>query len=304
MGFCYVHQNQGGSMVNLAYGRPTAVAVDPVEKKPLFHFLPGTRILSIGTAGCNLGCKFCQNWDISKAHADQVRSFDLSPQGAVDMATAHGCPSIAYTYNEPIVFAEYLVDIAATARDANIKNVMVSNGYITREALPHVFENIDAANIDLKAFDDKFYRKYTLSQLRPVLDTLVRLKEMGIWLEVTTLLIPGLNTAPAMLKAESKWILENLGDSTPVHFTAFFPTYKMLDRPRTRPETLLNARKIALDAGIKYVYVGNVMSSAANTYCPVCRGLLIERSWHEVVKNNIGPGHQCKCGEKIPGFFT
>jgi len=299
-GFCYVHQNQGGSMVNLAWGRPTAVAVDPIEKKPLFHFMPGTKIFSIGTAGCNLGCKFCQNWDISKARADHVRSFDLLPAAAVDMAVSQGCPSIAYTYNEPIIFAEYLIDIASIARRRGVKNVMVSNGYITQEALPHVFGHIDAANIDLKAFDDAFYRKYTLSRLKPVLETLVKLKEMGIWLEITTLLIPGLNTGDDMLKAESKWILENLGDSTPVHFTAFFPTYKMLDRPRTDAKTLMKARDIALDTGIKYAYVGNIDSDAVNTYCPDCGALLIKRSWHEVIKNNVTPDHRCKCGRKIP----
>ena len=299
MGFCYVHRNQDGSMVNIAYGKPMAVAVDPIEKKPLFHFLPGTQILSIGTAGCNLGCKFCQNWDISKARTDHVRSFNLSPQAVVDMAVSQGCPSIAYTYNEPIVFAEYLIDIAGIARERGLKNVMVSNGYITHKALPYVFEYIDAANIDLKAFDDRFYRKYTLSQLKPVLDTLVKLKEMGIWVEITTLLIPGLNTDPKMIKAEVRWILKNLGASVPVHFTAFFPTYKMTDRPRTSAQILLDARTIAMDAGIKYVYVGNVVSKAANTYCPNCGRLLIERSWHEVTKNTLH-NHRCKCGEEIP----
>ena len=300
MGFCYIHQNHKGRMVNVAYGKPTAVAVDPIEKKPLFHFLPGSTILSIGTAGCNMGCKFCQNWDISKARADQVRSIRLPPQAAVDLAVREGCPSIAYTYNEPIVFAEYLMDIAVLARSAGLKNVMVSNGYITDEALPYVFENIDAANIDLKAFDDHFYRKYTLSQIKPVLNTLVKLKEMGVWVEITTLLIPGLNTDPDMIRKESRWILQNMGDETPVHFSAFYPTYKMLDRPRTRAKTLLDARRIALDVGLKYVYVGNVLSEGGNTYCPGCGRLLIERSWHTVTKYNIGTDHKCTCGETIP----
>ena len=169
-----------------------------------------------------------------------------------------------------------------------------------KEALPFVFENIEAANIDLKAFDDHFYRKYTLSQLRPVLDTLVKLKEMGVWVEITTLLIPGLNTDPKMIRTECRWILKNLGDSTPVHFTAFYPTYKMLDRPRTDAQTLLNARRIAMDAGLKYVYVGNVLSDAGNTYCPKCGQLLIERSWHTITKYNIGPDHKCSCGQSIP----
>jgi len=303
MGFCYIHQNHHGKMVNVAYGRPTAVAIDPIEKKPLFHFLPGTSILSIGTAGCNMACKFCQNWDISKAKADQVRSIDLPPGDAVDLAISNGCPSIAYTYNEPIVFAEYMIDTAALARERGLKNVVVTSGYVTGSAFAHVFEFIDAANVDLKAFNDDFYRKYTFSRLKPVLETLVRLKERGVWVEITTLLIPGLNTDAAMIQRESEWILKNLGADTPVHFTALYPTYKMTDRPRTRPETLLKARAIALDTGLKFVYVGNVMSKAANTYCPNCGRLLIERSWHSVVKNTMRPGGKCPCGERVPGVW-
>ena len=300
MGFCYVHQNHNGKMVNVAYGRPTAVAIDPIEKKPLFHFLPGTRILSIGTAGCNMACKFCQNWDISKAKADQVRSYHLPPEDVVALALHHGTPSIAYTYNEPIVFAEYVIDTSALAREKGLKSVMVTNGYITREALPHVFEFIDAANVDLKAFSDHFYRKYTLSALAPVLDTLVELRSMGIWIEVTTLLIPGLNTDPKEIREEARWIVKNLGDYTPVHFTAFHPDYKMLDRPPTPLNTLLRAREIAMEEGLKFVYVGNVFSDAANTYCPRCGRLLIRRSWHEVVEYNLRPDGRCACGEEIP----
>jgi pyruvate formate lyase activating enzyme len=283
----------------VSFGRPSALNVDPIEKKPLFHFLPGTGILSIGTPGCNLGCKFCQNWDLSRARFDQASAMDLPPERAVEVAQAHGCRSIAFTYNEPTVFAEYVMAVGEVARSAGLRTVMVTNGYIHREALYEVYEHVDAANVDLKGFDEGFYRKQAYGHLKPVLDSLVALAAMGVWLEVTTLLIPGLNTDPAVLRAEADWIRGNLGDRVPLHFSAFHPDFRMLDRPRTPVETLRMARDVARDAGLKFVYTGNV-AEGADTFCPRCGVLAIRRSWHEVKEVRLGPDNRCACGELIP----
>lgn len=300
-GFCFIRKNIGGRLYSLGYGRPAAVQVDPVEKKPLFHFLPGTRILSLGTAGCNMGCKFCQNWDISKAKSDQVRSAFLPPEAAVEAALRYRCPSIAFTYNEPTIFAEYVVDTAIVARQRGVRTVMVTNGYITPEARREVYRWVDAANVDLKGFTREFYRKITLSALEPVLETLCELKEMGVWIEITNLMIPGLNDGEEETRALCRWILEHLGNRVPLHFTAFHPDFKLTNRPRTPESTLRRARGIALESGIQFVYEGNVFSEeGSNTYCPSCRRLLIRRSWHEVVENRLQKGRRCPCGEEIP----
>jgi pyruvate formate lyase activating enzyme len=303
-GFCFIRANIGGQLYSLGYGRPAAIHIDPIEKKPLFHFLPGTKIFSMGTAGCNMGCKFCQNWDISKAKADQVNSRELSPEAVVFNALRYRCPSIAYTYNEPTIWAEYVRDISKLARQYGLKNVMVTNGYVTEEALKSVYEYIDAANVDLKAFTENFYFKITLSHLEPVLKTLKILKhETSVWIEITNLIIPTLNDAKEESRELSKWILDNLGDEVPLHFTAFHPDYKLLDLPPTPKETLEQAREIAMEVGLKYVYVGNVFSDGANTYCPNCKKLLIQRSWHTILKYNL-QGNRCSCGQVIPIYLN
>ncbi len=282
-GFCFIRKNEQDRLVQLAYGRPAAVAIDPVEKKPLNHFFPGTSILSMGTAGCNMGCFFCQNWDISKAKADQVRSADLSPQQVVELAIDRRTPHIAFTYNEPTIWGEYVIDIAREAHAAGINTVMVSNGYVTREAFFDIYRYIDAANIDLKGFTEKFYSKITLTHLQPVLDVLKWLRhETGVWFEITNLIIPTLNDDDSEFKQLCDWVLENLGDDVPLHFTAFHPDFKLQDKPPTPPETLHRARRMAMQMGLKYVYEGNIYSDGGNTICPGCKQVVITRSWHSV----------------------
>ncbi|GIK61771.1 MAG: AmmeMemoRadiSam system radical SAM enzyme [Ignavibacteriota bacterium] len=305
-GFCYIRQNHGGKLYTIGYGKPTGFAVDPIEKKPLNHFLPGTTILSFGTAGCNLGCKFCQNWSISKAKLDDENSLDVSPEGVVALAKSYGTPSIAFTYNDPTIFGEYVIDISKIAREEGIKSVMVTAGYIDKEARKDIYKYIDAANIDLKGFTDRFYWKNTYSHLNDVLDTLIWLKkETDVWFEITTLLIPDENDSAEEVKFECEWILKNLGDTVPLHFTAFHPDFRMMDKERTPEKTLTRARKIAMDLGIKYCYVGNVHNTEGQaTYCPNCNEKLIKRDWHSVISNKIVNGCCNSCGEKIAGVFN
>lgn len=305
IGFCFIRKNEGGKLVTLGYGRPAAVQVDPVEKKPLFHFYPGTRIFSMGTAGCNMGCFFCQNWDISKAKSDQVHSVDLTADGVCENATHYECPSLAFTYNEPSIWGEYVIDISKRAHEVGLKTVMVTNGYINEEAFYDVYEHIDAANVDLKAFTENFYGKITLTHLKPVLDTLKRLKQdTNVWFEITNLMIPTLNDDPDEVKQLANWVLDNVGNSVPVHFTAFHPDFKLRNIHNTPPETLEMARGIALEQGLQFVYVGNVFSDSANTYCPSCKRLLIERNWHKILKYRISDDGFCTCGTKVPGHFN
>jgi len=304
-GFCYIRQNIDDELVTLGYGHPTGFAVDPIEKKPLYHFLPGSSILSFGTAGCNLGCKFCQNWSMSKARLDDLNALDVEPEAVVQLALKHHTPSIAYTYNDPTIFGEYVYDISRLAREEHIKSVMVTAGYIDPVARKEVYRYIDAANVDLKAFSDRFYHKLTFSHLGDVLNTIKWLKaEAGIWIELTTLLIPGENDDRDELSRMCDWILENLGDTTPLHFTAFHPDFKMLDRPATPVETLIMARKTALQKGLKYCYLGNVFSrEGQSTICPACKTVLIERSWHTVLTQNLKSGKCGACGYRIEGVF-
>ncbi|MGZ4832753.1 MAG: AmmeMemoRadiSam system radical SAM enzyme [Terriglobales bacterium] len=304
-GFCFIRKNEGGRLVQLGYGRPAALQMDPVEKKPLNHFFPGTKILSMGTAGCNMGCFFCQNWDISKAKADQVNSASLTPEQVVDLALEHGAPSIAFTYNEPTIWGEYVIDIARVAHQAGLNTVMVSNGYITREAFFDVYQHIDAANIDLKAFTENFYSKITLTHLLPVLETLKWLRrETDVWFEITNLIIPTLNDGDSEFRQLCDWVLKNLGDDVPLHFTAFHPDFKLQDKPPTPPETLHRARAIAFEMGLKFVYEGNIWSDGGNTICPGCKRAVICRSWHAILSNDVRDG-QCKhCGTRIPGVFS
>ncbi len=304
-GFCYIRSNRNGTLMAEGYGRPTGFAVDPIEKKPLNHFLPGSSVLSFGTAGCNLGCKFCQNWSMSKARLDDLHALNASAEQVVALAQKQGAASIAFTYNEPIIFGEYVMDISKIAQEKNIRTVMVTNGYVTAEARKDIFRNIDAANVDLKAFTDRFYHRLTFAHLQPVLDTLIWLKqETRVWIELTTLLIPGENDSDEEIARMCDWILTHLGDSVPLHFTAFFPTFKLQEHEPTPPGTLNRARQIALNAGINFCYVGNVHNpKAQTTFCPTCHKPLIERNWHQINSNAIQNGTCRYCGTKIAGVW-
>ncbi len=304
-GFCFIRKNIDGTLYSTAYGRPTGFAIDQIEKKPLNHFYPGTDILSFGTAGCNLGCKFCQNWTMSKSKLDEVNSVSATPEDVIILAKKHNVKSIAFTYNDPTIIGEYVIDVSKIARQEGIKSVMVTAGYIDSEARKDVYKYIDAANVDLKAFTEDFYHNLTASQLAPVLNTIKWLKnETDIWIELTTLLIPNENDSDDEIKRMSNWILENIGDEVPHHFTAFHPTFKMQNYQQTPLATVNRAREIAMDTGIKYVYTGNVHNpEAETTYCPNCKTPLIERDWHNVNTNKIIKGTCYNCGRKIAGRF-
>jgi pyruvate formate lyase activating enzyme len=303
-GFCFIRVNRGGKLYSLGYGAPAALQVDPIEKKPLNHFLPGTRVFSMGTAGCNMGCFFCQNWDISKSRQDQVKARDVPPEAVPELALNYGCDSIAFTYNEPTIWGEYVIDICRAAKSYGLKTVMVSNGYITKEAFHDIYDHIDAANVDLKAFTENFYGKITLTHLQPVLETLLLLKnETSVWFEITNLMIPGLNDDPEETRKLSGWIQENLGPDVPLHFTAFHPEFKLQDKPPTPPETLHQARRIALEAGLHFVYEGNIVTDAGSTYCPRCTTRLVRRSWHKVEENVLRNGECPRCAQAIPGVW-
>lgn len=304
-GFCFIRQNINGKLYSIGYGRPTGFAIDPIEKKPLNHFLPGSEILSFGTAGCNLGCKFCQNWSTSKARIDSTNSVYATPEEVVSLAKKYNTPSIAYTYNDPVIFGEYVIDISKIARDEGIKNVMVTAGYIDKQARKEIYKNIDAANVDLKAFTDTFYHKLTFSHLRDVLDTLVWIKkETEVWLEITNLIIPDENDNEDEIKEMCEWIVNNLGDEVPLHFTAFHPDFKMRNKAHTPAVTLRRAREIAKQIGIKYCYLGNIHdANGQTTYCPSCNSPVIKRDWHSVLQYNLINGTCIKCGKKISGIF-
>lgn len=304
-GFCFVRQNIGGEMMLTTYGRSTGFCIDPIEKKPLNHFLPGTSVLSFGTAGCNLGCKFCQNWDISKSREVERLSQRALPEEIARAALEMGCASVAYTYNDPVIWAEYAIDTAKACRELGVKSVAVTAGYITQEARGAFYEFMDAANVDLKAFTEEFYYRISLAHLQPVLDTLAWLKhETDVWFEITNLVIPRANDDLREIQQMCDWILEAVGDEVPVHFTAFHPDFRMLDRPRTPHESLIAAREIALKTGLKYVYVGNVDDvERQSTYCPTCGKLLIERNWYELGEYALD-GNRCRhCGTTIAGVF-
>ncbi len=304
-GFCFVRQRTGGGMVLTTYGRSSGFCVDPIEKKPLNHFLPGTSVLSFGTAGCNLGCRFCQNWDISKAREFDRLSDAASPDAIAASAKRLGCHSVAFTYNDPVIFAEYAIEVAQACRAQGIKTVAVTAGYITDEARPEFYRAMDAANVDLKAFTEDFYHRLCYAQLQPVLDTLVYLRrETDVWFEVTTLLIPGENDSRGELDRASDWFAANLGPDVPWHFTAFHPDFKMLDKPPTPPATLARAREIARAKGLKHVYTGNIHDrTGGSTWCPACGALLIERDWYELGAYNLD-GNRCRaCGCEIAGRF-
>jgi pyruvate formate lyase activating enzyme len=305
-GFCFVRENQGGRLVTTAWGRSTGFAVDPIEKKPLAHFRPGSTVLSFGTAGCNLGCRFCQNWDISKARLGARRAGDgFTPERVVELALAEGAPGIAFTYNDPVIWAEYAVDVARAAHAAGLYTAFVTAGYVGAEARAEIFPHMDAANVDLKAFTESFYARVTLAHLAPVLETLEWLaRESRTWVEVTNLLIPGENDAPEETAALAGWIVEHMGPDVPLHLTAFHPDFRMRDRPPTPAATLTRARAIARAQGLRHVYTGNVHDpEGQTTYCPSCGAAVIERDWHAVRRVRLRGAACAGCGEVIAGRF-
>lgn len=304
IGGCRVRINKGGVLYSLVYGKPCAVAVDPIEKKPFFHFLPATTAFSIATAGCVLGCKFCQNWEISQAKPEETDNHNLMPDDVVRQAMFYGCRTITYTYTEPTVFYEYMYDTAQIAKKYNLRNTMHTCGYINEKPLRKLAEYMDAADVDLKAFTEDFYSRICGGRLKPVLDALVVLKQENVWLEITNLIIPTLNDDNGKIKEMCQWIIKNLGPDVPLHFSRFFPHYKLKNLPPTPFETIKDARNIAMDTGLKYVYIGNVRSEAENTYCPECRKLLIERAGYFVKQNNISDARCRFCRRKIAGIWS
>lgn len=305
-GLCFVRACRDQGMVLTTYGRSSGFCVDPIEKKPLNHFLPGSPILSFGTAGCNLTCRFCQNWDISKSRQTDTLADAASPATIARAARQLGCRSVAFTYNDPVIFLEYAVDVASACRESGIKTVAVTAGEICPEPRAEFFAHMDAANVDLKAFNEEFYRKICGGSLQVVLDTLEYLKnETEVWFELTTLLIPGENDSDAELDEMSRWVVEHLGSDVPMHFTAFHPDWKMLDKPSTPPSTLSRARKIARRNGVRHVYTGNVHDpEGSSTYCHACGGKLIDRDWYVLGEYRLTDDGRCQsCGAACPGRF-
>jgi len=303
-GVCRVRQAEGNTLYTYVYGNPCSWHIDPIEKKPLYHMLPESRSFSIATAGCNLRCKFCQNWTISQRVPEETNNIKMLPQEVVDKALENNCSSIAYTYSEPIIFYEYMLDTAKLAKAAGIKNVMVTAGYINEKPLRELCKYIDAANVDLKSFDEKYLRRVCGQTLAPLLEALKIFKEEGVWLEVTNLIVPGLNDNMKTIEEMCVWIKDNLGEDTPLHFSRFTPMYKLANLNHTPISTLERARRVAEKAGLKYVYIGNAPGHAAeNTHCPDCRQLLIERLGFSIKQNNITQG-KCKfCGCLISGMW-
>jgi pyruvate formate lyase activating enzyme len=305
-GLCFVRKMEGGQMILTTYGRSSGFCIDPIEKKPLNHFYPGSSVFSFGTAGCNLACKFCQNWDISKSRETDTLMDQASPDEIAAAAERSGCRSVAFTYNDPVIFAEYAMDVADACHERGLKTVAVTAGYIHEAPRRAFYAKMDAANVDLKAFTEEFYFKLTGARLQPVLDTLVYLKrETGVWFEITTLLIPGHNDSDAEIEAMSQWIMRELGPDVPLHFSAFHPDWKMRDVPATPASTLTRARDIALKAGLHYVYTGNVHDNVGGTtYCPDCHEALIVRDWYRIEDYQLGPdGHCPHCGTAVAGHF-
>jgi pyruvate formate lyase activating enzyme len=307
-GACFVRQRAGDRMVLTTYGRSSGFCIDPIEKKPLNHFYPGSSVFSFGTAGCNLACKFCQNWDISKSREMDTLMDQASPETIARTAARLGCKSVAFTYNDPVIFAEYAMDAADACHEQGLAAVAVTAGYIHDQPRREFYAKMDAANVDLKGFTDDFYFRLCGARLQPVLDTLVYLKhETEVWFEITTLLIPGKNDSDQEIEAECRWIARELGTDAPLHFTAFHPDYKMMDTPPTPPATLTRAREIALVNGLQYVYTGNVLHDrvGGTTFCHGCGEPLIVRDWHEILAYEVTASGRCgHCGTAIPGRYA
>ncbi len=305
-GLCFIRARQDDEIVLTTYGRSSGFCIDPIEKKPLNHFLPGTPVLSFGTAGCNLACKFCQNWDVSKSREMHTLADAASPELLAKAAKQLNCRSIAYTYNDPVIFHEYAIDVAQAAREKGISSVAVTAGYICAQPREEFFDHMDAANIDLKAFTERFYHKICGGHLAAVLDTLLYLKhETSVWFELTTLLIPGENDSASEIESMSRWVMDNLGPDVPMHFSAFHPDYRMQEIPATAPASLAQALKIAKLNGIRFAYTGNVHDSeGGSTWCPSCGTVLIERDWYKLGLWQLDSQGCCQsCGEWIPGIF-
>jgi pyruvate formate lyase activating enzyme len=305
-GFCFVRAREGDQMVLKTYGRSSGFCVDPIEKKPLAHFFPGTSVLSFGTAGCNLGCRFCQNWDISKATQWDKLADQATPEAIATRARQLGCKSVAFTYNDPTIFAEYAIDVAQACRAQGLKTVAVTAGYIHAQPRRELYSVMDAANVDLKAFTEDFYQRITFAHLQPVLETLEYLvKETKVWTEVTTLIIPGHNDSEKEIALLSEWVATRLGPDVPLHFSAFHPDFKMLGVPATPPETLRRARRQAMQAGLRFVYTGNLHDVEGDTtFCPACREPLIIRDWYEVLEYSLTADGKCPaCATSLAGHF-
>jgi len=305
-GLCFVRAREGDGIVLSSYGRSSGFCVDPVEKKPLNHFLPGSAIFSFGTAGCNLACRFCQNWDISKSKEIDTLADAASPEAIARAASDLGCRSVAFTYNDPTIFLEYAIDVADACHDLGVKAVAVTAGYICPTPRQDFYAHLDAANVDLKGFTEDFYRHVCGGELGAVLDTLEYLKhDTDVWFELTTLLIPGLNDSDDELDAMTAWVVEHLGPDVPIHFSAFHPDFKMLDRPATPPETLTRARAIALANGVRHAYTGNVHDGdGQSTYCHTCQARVIERDWYRLGEYRLDDAGRCQaCGTQLPGVF-
>ena len=306
-GLCFVRMCEDGEIVLTTYGRSSGFCVDPIEKKPLNHFLPGSSVLSFGTAGCNLSCRFCQNWDISKSRELDTLADAASPDEIADAAAALGCTSVAFTYNDPVIFLEYAVEVADACRARGINAVAVTAGYICPEPRIEFYEHMDAANVDLKAFTEEFYERTCAGHLQPVLDTLEYLAHAtDVWFEITNLLIPGLNDSEEEIDAMTRWIVATLGPDVPLHFTAFHPDYKLRDRPPTPPETLSRARAIAVANGVRYAYTGNVFDvDGQSTYCHGCGERVIERDWYRLGAYRLTDDGRCRsCDARLPGVFA
>lgn len=305
-GACFVRERRGDAMWLTTYGRSSGFCIDPIEKKPLNHFYPGTSVLSFGTAGCNLACKFCQNWDISKSRDMDKLAAEASPQAIARAALEAGAHSVAFTYNDPVIFAEYAMDVADACRAAGVQTVAVTAGYMHAAPRAAFYAKMDAANIDLKGFTERFYSSLCAARLAEVLDTLVYVKnETGCWLEITTLLIPGENDSDAEVRALSRWVRAELGPDVPLHFTAFHPDFRMRDTPATPPESVKRARRIAQDQGLHFVYTGNIHDAEGGaTWCPGCGSELVQRDWYEVGAYCINAANRCSaCGTHIAGRF-
>lgn len=303
-GICKVRENRKGVLYSLVYGKLCSASAEPIEKKPLYHFLPDSLAYSIATPGCNLSCKHCQNWQISQAKPEDIRSLSFKPEEVIKNAIESKCKSIAYTFTEPTIALEYMLDIAKLAKKARIKNTTVTNGFINPEPLNELCKWIDASNIDLKSIDDEFYRRVCKARLEPVLEAIKIMHKKKVWIEITNLIIPGLNDSDEDINKLVDWVKKNLGRDVPLHFTAFYPTYKMLNLPGTSLETLRKARRIALAKGLNYVYTGNLHDDEGNnTYCPKCKKMLIKRNGFLVIENNIKKGKCTFCNSKIAGFW-
>ncbi len=303
IGGCRVRINLEGELYSLVYGRPCAVEIDPIEKKPFFHVLPGARAFSVATVGCVLGCKFCQNWQISQARPEESRNYNLPPDDLVRKAVFYGCQAIAYTYTEPTVFYEYMYDTSVMANKFGVLNTMHTCGYINEKPLRELSKVLQAACVDLKAFTEDFYARLCGGRLKPVLDCLLVLKDEGVWIEITNLVIPTQNDSPSAIRKMCRWIYRNLGPDVPIHFSRFFPYYKMKNLPPTPLKTLQMARHIALEEGMRYVYIGNIRSEAENTYCPNCNRIIIERKGYFVKDVKIRDSKCEYCGFYIAGLW-